>query len=209
METHAISSFWTWFAGKDANLRSIRDADDPFWSTALSQLRQIHPALRFELSGPIHSIDETDGTRDWILTVEGNTSLFALVDEVIAAAPELPGWNLVALKPAMGFDFVTTYEGIRFDPKLIWFMPLKFENSPSDLGLRIAVPGFTEDARRITQSALMIMIETGLGERAAALDIQHFQIGTLPSEPETAGYIELPELAPYIAWRKRQLQNPS
>ena len=203
MDTHAISSFWAWFAVNDAKLRNMRDSEDPFWDTALSHLQQIHPALRFELSDPV------DGVREFVITVQGNADLFPLVDAMIAAAPPRAGWNFVALKPAMGFDFVTTYEGVRFDPKLMWFMPLSFEGKPADLGIRIAVPELSEDARRAAQNAVMIIIETGLGERAAALDIQHFQIETLPSEPESAGYIELPELAMYIAWRKRQLQNPS
>ena len=99
------------------------------------------------------------------------------------------------------------YEGIRFEPRAMWFLPLESSSSPDDLGLRVGVPNFTHDIERQTMSAVAVILETAMGERAAALDIQHLEIACLPESPESHGYIKLPELPAYIAWRKGRKQN--
>jgi hypothetical protein len=51
----------------------------------------------------------------------------------------------------------------------------------------------------------LVILDTGLGERSAALDLQHTEVVGAPTDPASLGYIELPELAEYIAWRKKRL----
>ena len=58
-------------------------------------------------------------------------------------------------------------------------------------------------------SAVLVILDTGLGERSAALDLQHTEVTELPTDPESLGYIELPELADYVAWRKKRLASRS
>jgi hypothetical protein len=48
------------------------------------------------------------------------------------------------------------------------------------------------------------ILETGIGERSCAMDIQYVEIDDLPDDPAAHGYIELPRLAEYIAWHKRR-----
>lgn len=194
----AISEFWAWFSEHDADLSAMPDADAPFWDTALSRLRVVDPGLRFEMSDPI------GGEREFVITASGNAALFPLVEAMVSAAPVLAGWVFVALKPAMGFDFVTKYEGVTLNPEAMWFLPLQSPERPSDLALRIGIPGLNDDMRRVAGKALFMILDTGLGERSAALDVQHVEFTALPNEPEEAGYIELPELAKYIGWCKRR-----
>ncbi len=61
--------------------------------------------------------------------------------------------------------------------------------------------------KRTAHSAVLVILDTGLGERSAALDLQHTEVTELPTEPKSQGYIELPELADYIAWRKKRLAS--
>jgi hypothetical protein len=105
----------------------------------------------------------------------------------------------------MGFDFAINYEGIVFDPKAMWFLPLESANRPSELGLRIGITGLTDHIQRAAANAALIILDTALGERAAASDVQHVEIEVLPSDPARAGYIELHQLAEFIAWRKRRV----
>jgi hypothetical protein len=87
----------------------------------------------------------------------------------------------------------------------MWFMPLTSSSRPADLGVRIAVPGYTPALRSMLENALMMIVDTGIGERSAAMDIQHVDIEAVPEEPAKRGYIELTDLGPYIAWHKRRV----
>jgi len=193
-----IDNFWKWFEEHLKDFEVLVTSYEPFWDTTLAMLRKLDPRLCFELSQP------DDHDREFIITAEGRTDLFPLVDSIIAQAPQLDGWRFIALKPPMGFDFVTKYEGIRFDPSSMWFLPLENPTRPSDFGMLVGVPNFSTEIKRQIGNAVAIILDTGLGERAAALDIQHVEVSDLPDNPEDAGYIELHELADYIKWRKRK-----
>src|SRR5258706_10558168 len=107
----AIQEFWGWFQTHHAEFDVLTDTTDPFWDVALGQLQRLDRHLWFELSKP----DGSD--RDFIITAEGQTDIFPLTESIVALAPKIPGWQFIALKPPMGFNFNTTYAGIRFEPR--------------------------------------------------------------------------------------------
>src|SRR5208283_3759577 len=123
-----------WFQAHRAGLDVLTDAAAPFWDVALGQLKQLDKHLWFELSKP------SGDDREFIVTAEGHADIFQLVDALVAHAPRSPGWQFIALKPPMGFDFTTTYEGVLFDPRAMWFLPLNSSSNEGDLGLRVGVP---------------------------------------------------------------------
>src|SRR6266536_1946461 len=82
-----------------------------FGTKPSSHLKRLDQRLWFEVSEP----DGSD--REFVITAEGHAAAFPLVDAIVAAAPQIPGWRFISLKPPMGFDFVTTYENIQFDPR--------------------------------------------------------------------------------------------
>jgi len=202
-EKYRIVAFWAWFAAHRLEFSRLKTPDEPFWDTALEQLKKVDDHFWFELSRDRHPV------RELIFTVEGHVGSFLLAEELVRLAPSIEGWAFIALKPPQGFQFTTMYEGTQFDPRQIWFLPLESESHPDDLGLRIAVPGLERTDSVTAHSAVSVILDAGLGERSAALDIQHTGLTELPTDPASEGYIELPELAEYIAWRKRRLTSPS
>jgi len=198
---NAIDEFWRWFEVHRVDFDILADTEAPFWDIALGELKRLDEHLWFELSG------QDDDPREFVITAEGHAKVFALVDEMVARAPKIPGWEFVPLKPAMGFDFETTYEGISFDPRTMWFLPLLSASRPQNLGLRIGVPGYQPENKRETDNAVLVILDTALGERVAALDVHYVEVVALPAAPEADGYIELPELGRYIEWRKRKLSG--
>ena len=73
--------------------------------------------------------------------------------------------------------------------------------------MRVGVPNLNQSIERQASNAVAVILDTALGERAAALDIQHLEVSTLPENPKAAGYIELYELPRYIEWRKRKSRD--
>lgn len=198
----AISRFWAWFRANEAKLWAMPDGGDPFWDIALSQLRMVHSGLSFEMSDP------DAGRRDFVITAWGDRRLFPLVDSMVAAAPAMRRWTFTPLKPATGFDFTHHYEDVLYDPKAMWFLPLENAERPQDLGLRIGVPSLRELDQEAAEFAVNVILETGLGERERAADVQHVEVVRKPNDPAKDGYMRLPELPAFIAWRKRKFANP-
>jgi len=201
-ESHeAIDEFWRWFEAHLSDFTALTDSTGGFWDVALAALKRLDKHLWFEMSRP------DDDDREFIVTAEGHKEAFPLVEALVARAPKIGGWQFIALKPPMGFDFETTYEGILFDPRAMWFLPLNSSSRPEELGLRIGVPNYTPALKRQAGNAVLVILDTALGERAAALDIQHVEVSALPPSPESEGYIELHELPNYIEWLKRRIRN--
>jgi len=194
----AVQEFWRWYQSRRAEFDALTGPAAPFWDVALGHMKLLDEHLWFELSTP------DGGAREFIITAEGHVETFPLVDAIVALAPKITGWHFIALKPPMGFDFTTTYEGIRFDPRGMWFLPLESSSRPHDLGLRVGVPNFTKDIERQASNAVAVILDTAMGERTAALDIQHLEVSTLPESPAIHGYIELRELPTYIERRKQR-----
>jgi hypothetical protein len=107
----------------------------------------------------------------------------------------------------MGFSFTTTYEGMRFEPRAMWFLPLTNNSRPWDLGIRVGIPDLSPSEKRRAGNAVAIILDTALGERVAAMDIQYIEVSPLPESPESEGYMELRELPAYIRWRKLKRQR--
>lgn len=194
--TASISGFWAWFKDHKGGMDRLDDIDEPLWDEALAELHKVSPDLSFALS-------EADGKeRDFVVTAECDTDLFELVDRIIGGAPKLAGWQFIALKPAMGFDFVSDFEDLTLDPREMWFFPMRNSARPRALGLRVAVPEFTKRRQEQLTDAVAMILEEGLGERAAATHVEHLEVVAVPGNLKAEGYAPLAELPAYIAWTK-------
>jgi hypothetical protein len=192
-----IRAFWQWFADHQPELNSLSNSDEPFWNLAVEQVKKVDERLWIELS------EAGEPIREFIVTAEGHVEAFPVAETLVSLAPRIEGWTFVALKPPMGFTFTTRYEGSLFEPRRMWFLPLESPSQPQHFGMRVGIQGLESIDERVARNAVLVILDTGLGERSAALDIQYIQVAELPPDPESQGYIELPKLPDYIAWRKR------
>lgn len=209
----ATSRFWTWFSANEAKLRTMAVSDDPLWHAALDQLQRVHTGLGFEVSPPHR------GRRDLVITAFGEKKLFPLVDALVAAAPRMENWAIVALSPAKGFDALVDFEGFTYDPKSIWFLPLGDTQHPpdpearwsignmfsGDFGIRFGVPGLRDGDHDGAAYAAARILEAVLGERQRAAEVQYIEIARLPDDPAKHGFIRLLELPAYIARHKGRI----
>lgn len=202
-DRHSIEQFWAWFVTHELEFSRLKTPQEPFWDIALERIKKVDDHLWFELSRDRYP------AREFIVTAEGYVNSFPIAEELVHLAPNVAGWTFVALKPAQGFQFTTNYEGMRFDPRKMWFLPLDSKSRPGEFGIQIAVPELHGMDKTTVHNAVLVMLDTGIGERSAALDLQYTEVTELPSDPALKGYIELPELADYIAWRKKRLGSRS
>ena len=184
-----IRDFWQWFANHLSEFNSLSNSDEPFWDLAVEQIKKVNERLLFELS------EAGSATRELIVTAEGHVEAFPIAETLVSLAPRIEGWVFVALKPPIGFEFTTRYEGTLFEPRRMWFLPLNSPSQPQSLGLCVGIQGLASMDETSAHNAVLVILDTALGERSAALDIQYTEVSELPANPESLGYIELPELA--------------
>ncbi|RFZ81683.1 hypothetical protein DYU05_17820 [Mucilaginibacter terrenus] len=191
--------FWDWFKENEAKyffLNQINDDDEKerLLDIFLSHLHEYCDHLFFEVGGHPHE------KQDLIITADGDTDFFDLVETLVKQAPVLEYWNVIAFKPARE-DFTVGYNGIELNPKDMWFIPLNSKNSQK-IGLKILIENYASSNKEDFLTASYLVLDNMLGEKSNAQDIGYVEIENLPSFPEREELIELVKLSRYIKWKK-------
>jgi hypothetical protein len=197
----AISDFWHAFQVQEGSLAAASSADDPVYDLLLDHLQQIDPGLYFEFSS-------APGNSEIIITAEGDSSLFPLVDSIVANAPSVAGWSVISLKPKLGFPVATTWEGFTVTIADVVFEPLEREGT-EDLGLRMLVRGLAPESIEDAHNALLRALDHALGERQFAESVQYSEVHPLPVDAAIEDYLPLTQLEEYIRWRNNKREDRS
>jgi len=190
----AIADFWNLFARVSSKLAHLTSADDPDYDQLLKQLHRVDPGLFLELAAdPEHS--------ELVITADGNSDLFSLADMVVEAAPQTDGWEIVALKPKLGFPESVSWEGVSVNIEDVVFDPSSPDES-DELVLRLLVPGITEQEVDSAHNALLRALDNALGEREFAANVQYTEVEPL-TEPAD-DYIPLLNLEEFLKWHNKK-----
>jgi len=199
--------FWDWFAENQATylpVNATQDVDEKelILQKLLEKIHDYQHELYFEIGG------HRDGSQELIITSEGNAKLFDKVETLVAAAPELKDWTVVALKPPMGTDFKVNYEGVELDPTEMWFLPLRDDENPGKLGLQLGIDGYDETKEKFYLGGSVMILESILGEKSFSLDVHYIELVKLAPSPAENGFIELVKLPEFIEWKEAKQTKP-
>jgi hypothetical protein len=187
-----IDEFWEWMSVSSAELL---EADGQEVADRVEErLRDIDARIGVEVSGPAEP-------REMIITAWSERMAFDAVRDIVAAAPPLDGWQIIALKPPRGFAFALNLDGFHFDASELMFDPLSAQEDPKLLGIRVYVPAASDDDDERLSRALPLILETGIGEEAAA-QIDHSDFVAGPPQDNKALPIE--QLLPYVQWHRKK-----
>ncbi len=191
-------SFWTWFAENHTRFEQLNQSEqrEELLDELLNRLHEVCPDLYFQIGGKPNQPTEL------IISAEGNLDYFGEVERLVRQAPEIPNWKIIPFKPAHGFDFVLKYHDIEFDAHQMSFLPLEHPDHPEAIGLRIGHKDYTKEEDQAFVTGTFLLLDTAIGEKSAAMDIDFMEVVTLPDNLEDTGYIELIKLAEYIAWKR-------
>jgi hypothetical protein len=164
----------------------------------LAHLHEYCDQLYFEIGGMPGEADH-----ELIITAAGNPDFFGKVESIINNAPVIDNWTFIAFIQPKDNMVTANFEGIELKPAEMWFLPLNSASRPKSIGIRVCTPnyGLVRDSEWF-ESAVYQVLDTILGEKSFALDIDHIDFGELPAEPPNHGMIELIELPAYVKWKK-------
>lgn len=193
--------FWEWFKLNNKAYLFLNAVDaaikEQMLNNLMEQLHKYCNKLYFEIGG------HPDKSQELIITAEGNKRHFDKVETLIDVAPHLPNWTFIAFIPPRGIDFEMKYEDVELKPREMWFEPLEHPDNPATIGIKVCTKNFelVEDSEWL-RPAVCKILDTILGEKSFALDVEHVAIDQLPDEPEEQGLIQLSELPAFIRWKK-------
>lgn len=137
-------------------------------------------------------ITDRSGTRQVLITAGGEADAFRVVRRLVESAPKLSGWEFVALRPGVGFDFQVDAGGMVFEAKALSFQALGKGEAPSQLAIRLLVPNPGLEA---WETMGLEVIEAGIGEELCSR-IAYLEIGK--REDDSEGVFALESLGGWI-----------
>jgi hypothetical protein len=148
--------FWSWFVKHESelfNFDPVREAErERLFNELASELGKVDPDLAFEF-GP------KDVRREFVVSAAGIKRAFPVVVSLVAAAPTLERWLLIAFRPRRTPSIVE-FRGKRVYPKDVQFSLL---DDGKTAGIHLFIPGFREGDVDLKQIGYLLLDET-LGE---------------------------------------------
>lgn len=187
--------FWDWFVRHARQLRNPSGRSyEQLTDELLDILQGYHEGLSFEIG--------SDEIEELVITAYGDTDHFDAIEKLVSQAPPITGWKVTAFKPPMEGDFRLEMDDVLIDTAHTFFVPLESLSAPDDVGLRVYLDGFDPARDESYMCALSTALQTILGEKSFAYDVQHIEIEPLPGD--TAGLIPISGIPDYIKWKKEQ-----
>ncbi|OHX63960.1 hypothetical protein [Flammeovirga pacifica] len=200
------SNFWNWFKQNHYKYLFLNDIDEEqkeeLLDEFLNELHKFSENLFFEIGG--HPNDEKV---ELVITATGFTEYFPQVEQLIDNAPNMQEWKFIKYKQPQGPGFTTEYQGYKFDPDRTIFVPLTNKNDPDDIGIRVFYSDYEDDKNDIFMNGTYIMLDTLIGEKSTALDIDYLDVKSTPNNISEYNFMHLGEIGEYIKERKTKSNN--
>lgn len=187
---YTIKSFWNTFELCESNYewgKTPSDMDSLLVTTALAK---INPDISIECS--------LQGAENiLVITADGDSSLFPVVDAVVAQAPEIPAWKILALRPPKDFTAAATWRDYTVNLTDVYFKPIDAADG-SFTGIEFVVRGLSKDDTASCYLALKSASETALGERRYVQAMKTTLIISMPADADISKYTPMTALDSYL-----------
>jgi hypothetical protein len=199
--TTAYENFWNWFhqhQEKFYNAVKISDhIEEEFFDMIAPKLDEIKEGIYF-LSGMIEG-----DIAELVLTADGNPKNIVFIEELIAYAPKIDGWQFTALKAPLNIEDVSIdMNGYHFDSKNISFYSNEYSEFPDVIDITFLHEDLTEENKIDIVNGVYIFLDNFLGEVAFINNIDNFNvIATSQAKKEL---VPISKLKDFLIWRQKE-----
>ncbi len=200
-EITSYDDFWNWFQKEEKyfykTVKSKNNIVSDFFEKLSPKLNQLKEGY-FYLTGMLN-----DDTAELIITADGNPKNIVYVEELIAAAPTIKGWQFTAFKQPKDLEQVNIHMAdLKFNKDTIRFYANPSKQYPDEINITFIHTELTEANRNIITNGVFIFLDSYLGELEFLYQIDQISIAG-PHEAHLES-IPLEKLKDYLIWREKE-----
>jgi hypothetical protein len=197
----SYTEFWTWFQLNESTFfNTVKDRariEKDFFNKLSPKLDELTDGLFF-VTGMYD-----DNTAELIFTPEGNAKKIIFVEELVQAAPELPGWKFTACKPALDvLDVKIKMDGYVFEKDNLWFYSNDHPDYPDEIDITIVYRDFYYLDETTIVNGTHIFLDNFLGELNAVSIIDNIKV--IAKEAAEKELVPIDKLKDFLDWRQKE-----
>lgn len=200
--TDSYASFWQWFSkNSPAFFKIIKQQND----VEGKFFRKLAPKLAKIKEGFYYLVGMADDTTaELVITADGHIEQIVFVEELVATAPNIPGWKITALKqPSTIEDVAIKIDDHSINSDNLRFYPNSSNAYPDEIDITVVYCNeVAEDDHSLIFNGVYIFLENFLGELTLATVVDNLQIIT--EAEATAEFISIDKLKDYLIWREKE-----
>lgn len=192
--------FWAWFKGNEkAFFKVVKqrgEVEKIFFDQLSPKLNELKAGFFF-LTGMCD-----DHTAELVLTADGAIKNIVFVEELVAAAPTIPGWKFTALKRAMNIDKLGIRMGSsEFNAENLSFFANEQAAYPDEIDITIVHKDHLKDSSNVI-NGVYIFLDNYLGELEFITNVDNLVVAGPEDAP--AELIPISKLKDYLNWRQKE-----
>jgi len=153
------------------------------------RLHTVNKGLVWEMG-----VDKVSGARELTISADGDKSLFPVVRDLVAAAPKIDGWRILALRQPKGVH-IALLNGVEVDPGKVRFV-CQVEDQLAHL--RLFIPDFKGKDDEARGGACFILLDSLIGEYLVETAVGGIEFEAIEAAPKgSLPLTELPKASPF------------
>jgi hypothetical protein len=181
--------FWKWFESNSDSLMNLRRTHRRVIEGLQSELSKVSEGLTFEIGSK-----ESHG-HDFVVSADGVPERFSSVTRLVGAAPVLPGWRIIAFRQPRGTHFTIEFGGHKLSLAELWFTATPNAHL---LDLTLYVKGLASRNKESVMGAILIALDTALGEFDVETQIGRIDCKPAPRNPLKVGLKTFHDLPAFV-----------
>jgi Family of unknown function (DUF695) len=197
------ADFWKWFQQHERSFfKAVQSTDSEriqkeFFDKIEPKLAELNDGFYY-LTGM-----EDEKTADLVITAEGEIKNIVFVEELVAAAPRIKGWQFTPLKPtADRSGHSIGMSGYSFGEEEISFYANEDPNCPDEIDISFVHKDLTDENYKTVANGTLIFVDNYLGELAFLTDIDTFNVVTTAAAEQEL--VPISKLKAFLKWRKKE-----
>jgi hypothetical protein len=197
----SYTTFWEWFSRHERLFFQIvkehARVEEDFFAVLSPALDAVKPGFYFQTG----MFDEY--TVELQISAEGVIENIVFVEDLIRAAPTIPGWLFTAHKTASDIEHTTiTMAGYEFNTDTLTFYPQDDAAYPDLIDVVVVHRDWIEENDSTIQNGVLIFLDNYLGELDFATTIDRITVvGEAEAQHER---VPIEKLQAYLRWRQKE-----